>query len=182
MEEAVHRPKRALPKFQGDLLDFHLRLVTNKNVRTGGVSVEDAAWIQEHFDVFNKLAAENQAFRFALEAAIDWRFAKDARSAVARIWSGIEAIFGVTSELVYRISLLSACLLTERGDTRKAKFDEVKKLYGLRSKAVHGEQLPEDKVALALNDSYQLLADLLLLSINKGHVLGKRDFDEAVFW
>ncbi|MEX0718391.1 MAG: hypothetical protein WD066_17480 [Planctomycetaceae bacterium] len=180
-DAAVYKSKRDLPSFQGNLLDFHLTLLTNKDARTGEVSVADAAWIHEHFDVFNNLAAQSQPFRFALEAAIDWRFAKDARSAVARLWSGIEAIFGITSELVYRLSLLSACLLAERGDTRKGKFEEVKKLYGLRSKVVHGEQLTDEKVASALNDSYHLLAGLLLLTINKGHVLGQEDFDQAVF-
>jgi Apea-like HEPN len=180
-DAAIYKSKRDLPRFQGNLLDFHLTLLTNKDARTGEVSVEDATWIQEHFDVFNNLAAESQPFRFALEAAIDWRFAKDARSAVARLWSGIEAIFGITSELVYRISLLSACLLAERGDTRKSKFEEVKKLYGLRSKVVHGEQLADEKIASALNDSYHLLASLLLLAINRGHVLDQEDFDQAVF-
>ena len=180
-DAAVHKSKRDLPEFRGNLLDFHLTLLTNKDARTDDVSGEDAAWIHEHFDVFNTLAAESQPFRFALEAAIDWRFAKDARSAVAHIWSGIEAIFGITSELVYRISLLSACLLAERGHPRKAKFEEVKKLYGLRSKVVHGEQLTDEKIASALNDSYHLLVGLLLLAINKGHVLGQEDFDQAVF-
>ncbi|MEI8374284.1 MAG: hypothetical protein WCJ35_15785 [Planctomycetota bacterium] len=180
-DAAVYNSKRDLPKFQGNLLDFHLTLLTNKDFRASEVTVEDATWIQEHFDVFNDLAAQRQPFRFALEAAIDWRFVKDARSSVAHLWSGIEAIFGVTSELVYRISLLSACLLTDRGDARKAKFEEVKKLYGLRSKVVHGEQLTDEKVASALNDSYRLLADLLLLTINKGRVLGQEDFDQAVF-
>jgi len=180
-DAAVYRSKRDLPQFHGNLLDFRLTLLANKDARTDQVTLEDAAWIREHFDVFNTLAAQSQSFRFALEAAIDWRFAKDARSAVARLWSGIEAIFGITSELVYRISLLSACLLTERGEKRKAKCEEVKKLYGLRSKAVHGEQLTDEKVALALNDSYELLAGLLLLSISKGHVLGQEDFDQAVF-
>ena len=142
-DAAVYKSKRDLPRFQGNLLDFHLTLLTNKDARTDEVSLEDAGWIHQHFDVFNNLAAQSQPFRFALEAAIDWRFAKDARSAVARLWSGIEAIFGITSELVYRISLLSACLLAERGDTRKAKFEQVKKLYGLRSKVVHGEQLTD---------------------------------------
>jgi len=84
-------------------------------------------------------------------------------------------------KLVYRISLLSACLLAERGDARKARFEEVKRLYGLRSKVVHGEQLPQERVMSALNDSYRLLTDLLLLSIEKGHVLGQEDFDQAVF-
>lgn len=180
-DAAVYISRRDLPRFQGQLLDFHLSLLTNEDVQRGEVSVEDAAWIREHFDVFNKLAAQSQPFRFALEAAIDWRYAKDARSAVARLWSGIEAMFCISSELVYRLSLLSACLLTERGDSRKAKFEEVKKLYGLRSKVVHGEQLPDEKILSALNDSYHLLASLLLLSINKGRVLGQEDFDQAVF-
>lgn len=178
---AVHNSRRELPSFRGNLLDFHLTLLSNRDARNEPVTSDDAAWISKHFDVFNSLAAQSQSFRLALEAAIDWRYAKEARSAVARLWSGIEAIFGITSELVYRISLLSACLLTDRGDARKQKFDEIKKLYGLRSKVVHGEQLPEDRVSSALNDSYHLLSDLLLLTINRGHVLGQADFDSAVF-
>jgi hypothetical protein len=180
-EAAVYRSKRDLPKFEGDLLDFRLTLLTNTSARTGEVTAEDATWINGHFDVFNALAAESEPFRFALEAAIDWRFATDRRSAVSRLWSGIEAMLCVTSELVYRLSLLSACLLTDRGSARRVRFEEVKKLYGLRSKVVHGEQLPDGKIASALDDSYRLLADLLLLAIDKGHVLGQADFDQAVF-
>lgn len=181
VDAAVYGSKRDLPTFQGNLLDFRLTLLTNNSARTCEVSTEDAAWINSHFDVFNMLAADSKPFRFALEAAIDWRFATDARSAVSRLWSGIEAVFGVKSELVYRLSLLSACVLAERGGTRRVKFEEVKKLYGLRSKVVHGERLPDEKIASALNDSYKLLADLLLLAIDKGHALGQADFDEAVF-
>ena len=51
----------------------------------------------------------------------------------------------------------------------------------MRSKAVHGAQLTDERIALALNDSYHLLADLLLLSIDTGHVLVQEDFDKAVF-
>ncbi len=112
---------------------------------------------------------------------MDWRFATEPRSAISRLWSGIEAVFGITSELVYRISLLSACLLAERGDERLKKFQNVKTLYGLRSKVVHGEQLSGEKMTSALNDSYHLLADLLILTISTGHVLDQSDFDTAVF-
>ncbi len=90
-------------------------------------------------------------------------------------------MYGISSELVYRISLLSASLLEPRGELRKAKFEAVKKLYSLRSKAVHGDALPPEKLASAMNESYDLLRDLILLSLNKGHALGSSDFDEAVF-
>jgi Apea-like HEPN len=145
------------------------------------VSANDAAWVAEHFETFNHLASKSEPFRLALEAAIDWRFAKEPRLAVGRLWSGIEAVFGVTSELVYRISILCASLLEERGRPRKARFEAVKKLYGLRSKAVHGEPLSENQLVSAMNDSNRLLRQLLLLTIEKGHVLGGEDFDDALF-
>lgn len=181
VEAAIYRPIRDLPSFKGNVLDFHARLLINKDTRTDTVSPDDAAWIAKHFQTFNRLASESEAFRLALEAAIDWRYAKEARLAVGRLWGGIEAVFGVTSELVYRISILCASLLEERGRLRKARFQAVKRLYGLRSKAVHGEPLPPEQLVSAMNDSYRLLRELLLLTIEKGHVLGADDFDDALF-
>lgn len=178
---AVYEPKGELPPFRGSLLDFHARFLIEREARTDPVSDEDAAWIYKHFGAFNRLASESEAFRLALEAAIDWRYAKEPRLAVGRIWSGIEAVFGISSELVYRISSLCASLLEERGERRKARFQAVKKLYGLRSKAVHGEPLAQDQLVSAMNDSYRLLRELLLLTIEKGHVLTGDDFDDALF-
>ncbi|TWU21742.1 hypothetical protein Pla52o_39290 [Novipirellula galeiformis] len=180
-EEAVNNSKRALPRFHGNLLDYHLHLVVDRGSRVASFAEEDAQWIRDRFESFNRLASESESFRFALESCIDWRYAKDPRSAVARLWSGIEAVLGISSELVYRISLLSASLLTPRGEDRKQKFHEVKKLYGLRSKAVHGEKLTDEKLGQAVDHSFLLLVDLLLLSIERGHALSGDDFDEAVF-
>lgn len=181
-DAATFSPRDDLPPFHGNLLDFHLKLISDDQTRTDSVTTNDSDWISSHYDSFNHLAANSNSFRFALEAAIDWRHAADLRSAVARLWGGIEAIFGISSELVYRISLLSSSLTVPRGSQRQERFQEVKKLYGLRSKIVHGEQLPQKKLDDALNKSYHLLRDLVLLTIEKGHVLGQKDFDEAVFY
>jgi hypothetical protein len=181
VENAVFKSKRDLPRFHGKLLDFHLSMISISAARADEITELDATWVRDRFDTFNRLAADNEPFRFALQSSIDWRYAKDARSAVARLWSGIEAIFGINSELVYRISLLSASLLASRGHERKEKFNEVKQLYGLRSKAVHGEAMTEAKLAQALNGSFRLLAELLLLSVERGHALSQDDFDRAVF-
>lgn len=178
---APHSSKRDLPKFQGNLLDFHLKIIVNSGSRTDEISETDAAWVYDKFGTFNRLAANSEPFRFALESSIDWRYAKDTRSAVARLWSGIEAIFGISSELVYRISLLSASLLESRGAARKERFNEIKQLYGLRSKAVHGEKLTDAKLAEALDGSFHLLANLLLLAVERGHAFSQDDFDRAVF-
>ena len=181
VEAATFAPKQDLPPFNGQLLDFHLKLLSVGTPPPDQLSVEDAQWVYSHYDIFNSLASESEPFRFALEAATDWRYATDVRSAVARLWAGIEAMFGVSSELVYRISLLSASLTRPRGEERKRRFDEVKKLYGMRSKIVHGDKLSNEKLRQALTQSYGLLRELLLLSIERGQMLGAEDFDEAVF-
>lgn len=181
VESAVYRSKRDLPPFRGDILDFHRQLLANDKPRQQKLSKEDMRWIQRHFDTFNQLANESDSFRFALEAAVSWRYSKEPRSAVAELWSGIEAIYGINQELVYRISLLSASLLEPRGESRKRRFLAIKRLYGLRSKVVHGEPLPEERINAAMRDSYNLLRSLLLLSVERGHALGSNDFDQAMF-
>jgi hypothetical protein len=165
---AVYESRRDLPPFQGSLLDFHTKLLIDRDSRNDSVTEEDATWIHTHFNTFNQLASESDAFRLALEAAIDWRYSKEPRLAVGRLWSGI------------RLSILCASLLEERGERRKARFQAVKKLYGLRSKAVHGEALSQEQLVSAMNDSYRRLRELLL-TIEKGHVLTVNDFDEALF-
>jgi hypothetical protein len=181
IDAAISHPQPDLPPFKGNVLDFHARFLVDAGARADAVSFEDATWTSKHFETFNHLASTSEAFRLALEAAVDWRFAKEPRLAVGRLWSGIEAVFGVSSELVYRISILCASLLEERGKPRKARFEAVKKLYGLRSKAVHGEPLSQDQLVSAMNDSNRLLRELLLLTIEKGHVLGVEDFEDALF-
>jgi len=57
----------------------------------------------------------------------------------------------------------------------------VKRLYNLRSRAVHGQDIPERDMASAMNDSFDLLRRLLLLSIELGHSISEADIDDAVF-
>jgi len=183
VEAAVYAPaeERSLPQFHGGALDFHLRMLATGDPGNRSLGSEEASWIYQHFEAFNRLASDSSAFRLALEAATDWRFAKEPRMAIARLWAGIEALFGVNSELVFRPSLLCAAILEPRGKGRQAKFSDVKKLYGLRSKAVHGEAMEEKTVDEAMSRSFQLLSELLLATIERGHVLGAEDFDEAIF-
>lgn len=178
---AVRKSEQCLPRFTGDILDFHVIYLANPTARHEPVTHDDAIWIGDHFTTFEELAATSPAFWLALETLIDWRYTRDYRSAVARLWTGIEAIFGISSELVYRISILSASLLAPRGPQRRKKFKEVKELYGLRSKAVHGSKITNEKLQEALAGSYQLLADLLILMVMKGRVFTEEDFEAALF-
>jgi len=170
-----------LPRFEGDLLDYHVKWLVEKEARSDPVSSADATWIQEQYELVNGLAATSPPFRFALEAAIDWRYTRDARVAIARIWSGIEGIFAVNTELVYRLSLLAASVLVPRGPKRLDRFEQIRQLYGIRSKAVHGEHLTPEALETAMNASYQLLRDLLLEIVRRRRCFTKADLDAAVF-
>lgn len=177
---AVFAPKAKLPPFKGNLLDFHLFVRVPKTWRKDGVTDRDTDWIGKHFDAFNRLASESESFRFSLIAISDWRYSKDARSALARLWSGIESIFGIKSELVYRLAMTAASLLCPRGVGRVAKFKSIKRLYGTRSKAVHGASISDDALIDAVDESYQLLKDLLLKIVEQGTPFTEEDFETSV--
>ena len=180
VESAVNSPRRALPPFKGGPLDVHTRLLVPENVKTI-LTKEDADWINDNYEKFNYLAGKSEGFKFALEAAVEWQYASGPRVAIAQLWSGIEALFGISSELAYRISLQVASLLEERGKARREKFDKVRKLYVVRSKAVHGEELSFEKLHKATLESFDILSKLLLVNIEKGRPFTADDFEVAIF-
>lgn len=180
IESAVHSPRGDLPPFKGQLLELHTKFFVPGNAKRKLVK-EDASWIRDNYEKFNSLAAESKSFRFALTAAVDWQYSSDPRVAIAQLWSGIEAVFGISSELVYRISLLIASLLEPRGVARRNKFNQVRKLYGVRSKAVHGEEVSDEKLTKAMLESFDILSKLLLINVTKGRPFTQDDFGQAIF-
>lgn len=176
VDAAVFRPRGSLPPFKGGILDYHLKLLLPRETRGSAFDSDEARWFQGHMERFNLLAAENERFRFGLEAVVDWRFSKDHRAAIARLWSGIESIFGISSELVYRVSLLGSTVLAPRGPQRVASFKRVKETYGIRSKAVHGEPVPQERLEKGVNDSYEILRALLLDAVERGKLRNEEDY------
>ena len=176
VESAVYRSRRSLPGFRGGLLDYHLKLLLPEQIKTEPLDAAEANWCREHFEEFNRLAHGEENFRFALEAAIDWRYAKDPRAAIARIWAGIEALFGINAELVYRISLFASTIMAKRGITRIEAYRRAKSIYGIRSKAVHGEPLPDAKLISGLHDSFEILRTILLDCVSRRHVRREDDY------
>jgi hypothetical protein len=181
VDAAVHSSRRSLPPFTGFLLDYHLRILTCPSSIKEEIADSDAEWIREHFNKFNELASSSERFRFALEAANDWRYSKDARIAISRLWAGIECLLGISSELIYRLSLLSASVLQPKGPERRGCFHRVKKLYGIRSKAVHGDNISDERLAEGLDGSFCLLRDLLLAFVAHGKEYSEEDYETAIF-
>lgn len=180
ISQAIFDPSRSLPNFEGGLLDYHLKMLVPKDFKQRAFDAEDAAWIARHLDTFNELAAHSERFRFALEAAVDWRYSKDARAAIARLWAGIESLFGISSELVYRISLLAAVLLHPRGEARFRAYKRVRASYAVRSKAVHGEPISDEKLYAGMSEAFDILSSLLLNIIQRARVPTEEDLHKEL--
>jgi len=175
VEKAVFQPDRSLPQFRGGLLDYHLSLLLPRDLKDVPFDSSEAHWISEHLNKFESLASSDERFRFALEACVDWRYAKDSRAAISRLWAGIESLFGIAAELVYRISLFGSVGLAERGPSRLDAFRRIKASYGIRSKAVHGEPLSEEKLVIGMYEAFDILRALLLNCVSKGAVPSEED-------
>lgn len=166
---------------KANLCDYHIKMLKMESLNELKVEREDVKWIKEHYENANNLAFENEKFRYALEVINSWRYCVDVKSAIAILWAAIESIVDVSIEISYRLSLSISSLLCERGDERIKKFKEIKKLYGLRSKVVHGSNLKESDIEKALVESFKLLSELVIYMIENKKPIKSEDFENAIF-
>ncbi len=106
------------------------------NVQTV-VSVDALDWVNAELKSWINLL-ERPAFRLAVDAMTTHHHHANLRMSAAALWAGFEALFGVSSELRFRLALLAAAYLEDRGPKRVSLYHRIKKLYDYRSKAVHG--------------------------------------------
>lgn len=178
----ISKTDKKLEEFEGNLLDFHTKFFTLPAIQEDRISTADIKWVKKYFEIANSLAAQDDNFRFGIETINSWRFAKDYRSSIAILWAAIESIIGVSSEITFKLSLSVSSLLIDRGELRKIKFNQIKKLYGLRSKVVHGSDLKSTEIEKAISESYLLLCDLINYMIEKNKVITKQDLEKAIFY
>ncbi|TGD56767.1 HEPN domain-containing protein [Flavobacterium humi] len=166
---------------QAGLCDYHVSMIQAKNLQETEIHNVDIDWIRKHFEICNVLAFKYEKFRYAIEVINSWRYCVDIKSAIAIIWAAIESIVDVSTEITYRLSLSISSLLCERGEKRVIKFKEIKSLYGLRSKVVHGSNIKESEIEKALIGSFSLLAELVVSMIENNKVINEEDFETAIF-
>ncbi|MBR0239075.1 MAG: hypothetical protein IJQ39_13355 [Thermoguttaceae bacterium] len=123
------------------VIDHHFRAVLSKPYQ---LTDDDEKWIGAHYAKAYKLM-DNDAFRTAVHAMASYKWHTVQSVQLAILWSGIEALFRVSSEVSFRISLYIAKYL-EEDNVEKAKelFASLKKLYNSRSSAVHGGKIKDD--------------------------------------
>jgi len=96
------------------------------------------------------------------------------------LWSGIESLFKVSSELTRTLALYSALMLEENStDARYDCYKRVKKDYDLRSKVVHGALEKESQMEDAYIRASGLLVRLLAKCVDLSRVPTSEELDRA---
>ncbi len=102
---------------------------------------DDKGWICNHYAAAHGLLA-NDSFSTAVHAMASYQWHSMPRVQLAIIWSGIESLFQVSTEISFRISLYIANFLSD-GNKEAAQelFEHTRKLYNARSASVHGGKI-----------------------------------------
>ncbi|ELI5717188.1 HEPN domain-containing protein [Vibrio fluvialis] len=169
----------AVANFQSDtpaeLLSNNSHLsVTNYHMRGSinslyTVTPEDVHWLNTHFQNARTLLDVDR-FSDAVSARSSYRWHPNPRAQLAVLWSGIEGLFDIQGETVFKLSLFVAKFL-EPDDKYQAKhiLSSVKKLYKSRSSAVHGSKIKGDRSQL-VSESSELLERLIRRCIEVGSI------------
>lgn len=147
-----------------EITNYYLRGLTKTIYEIGD---EEASWIEKYFKIARRLL-DKPEFENAVHCLATYRWHAHPRPRLALIWAGIEGLFNIESELVFRLSLYTAKFLTpDNKKEMKGMFSKVKELYKQRSAAVHGSRI-KGELAKAVDDSAQLLKSLIKRCIVAG--------------
>ncbi len=131
------------------------------------IDEEEESWIEADFQTAKTLLDKSE-FQGAVHCLATYRWHTHPRASLALLWSGIEGLFHIESELAFRLGLYTARFLAPSDEeAMKKTFSNVKKLYKQRSAAVHGSRIKGD-MGQAVNATGQLLKTLLRRCIVTG--------------
>jgi hypothetical protein len=144
------------------------------------IEIVDIEWVRKHIDSFQDLTHEAR-FMHAITAFNEHPHHANVRMSCVSLWSGIESIFSIDAELRFRISAYVAAYLRERGNGRLNLYKRMKKLYDLRSKAVHGGKLSDDDIADHVKEVREILAECLVKIVQNGSIPSQDVLDGFLF-
>jgi hypothetical protein len=138
-------------------------------------------WVAEHFESFANIDKEKKV-RMAIEALTTYHHHTSFRVMTALLWAGIESLFQINAELRFRLATLIALTLEPRGEACLELYHRVKKLYDVRSKAVHGSGVDDDALRTHILEVRELLSRLLCRFTEKKVVPNEEDLDRCIFF
>lgn len=126
------------------------------------LSDPDIQWVEQNFNNARCLL-DDEAFMLAVRCLSSYRWHSLPRIQLAVLWTGIEGLFKISSEIRFRVSLYIARFLYHNNKEKQlATFNHIKRIYNIRSKAVHGSRLKEkDNDKEVVIESANILCDLI---------------------
>ena len=97
------------------------------------------------------------------------------------LWSGIEALFAITTELRFRLATYVAATLEERGAKRTACYRRMKALYDFRSKLVHGGTVAENAIPEHIVEVRSILSQLSCKFTEAGSLHDEQAIERLLF-
>lgn len=148
-----------------EVTNYHLRGLPFEAPRL--ITPAEEKWIEQNFSKSRHLL-RTPGFQNAVHCLATYKWHTLPRARLALLWSGIEGLFGVANEVVFRVSLCAARFLEpEDSERRKLLFNKVKQLYKHRSQAVHGSTM-KGQPGEAVQESAELLYRLIHACIEAG--------------
>jgi hypothetical protein len=145
------------------------------------ITAADLDWTADNLTKFAEVAQDAEHFALANDAFCTHAHCPNLRVETAQLWAGVEAIFKVEQELRFRLAAYVAALLEPRGEERKKLYDKVKKMYDLRSKAVHGVKIKDEILKEHIAEVRVLLSRIMTTIVESGKMPSDRDFDLKLF-
>lgn len=132
------------------------------------LTTTEVEWARKHADAFDDMIAVPE-FASAIRCYGNAHYLPDFDVRIMLLWSGIEGLLSVDGELNRRLALYAAIIYDGSASEKQAYFDQVKKAYGVRSRAVHGGRASPKQ----LKDGYELASRILMDLLRKCVEIGR---------
>lgn len=133
-------------------------------------------WLRDNRQSFDSLI-KNEAFSRAMRCYGNAHYLFDTDLKIMLLWSGIEGLLAVDAELSRRIALYAALILDGTAEQKLAQYKEIKKAYGVRSKAVHGGSVKGNALEEGYKTAASILARLLARCVEIGRIPSPEELD-----
>lgn len=124
------------------------------------ISYEESSWIKDNFINAKTLLDKAWQFETAVHSLASYSWHSLPRVQLAVLWAGIESLFGITSELSFRLGIYIANFLSHDISSAEDLLHKVKNMYKIRSSAVHGNKMQTDLQA-SVKEAAELLQTLI---------------------
>ena len=139
---------------------------TPTHYRDVTLTMEEAVWIKRNMEVGLRLT-NKPIFQNAMQALTSFHCLPYSNSALLLAWSGLEALFNVSAEISFQLSLYIANFLKE-GSERATMFQRLRKSYNVRSKVTHGAGAKIENLRDYANETRDILCACLQKCVETG--------------